>query len=205
MATTYDELKAEVASWLARDDLTTDIPLFIYKAEQRIKRKLNIAEYEATNTQVSVAGQPNYPLPTDYKSMRAVWITLNSGELVELTYATPAEFARRSVAGHNYVAIYTIRGEEILLGPGNVAAGHTLEQHYNGYLVHLSASVPTNWLLEHADDCLLWGALTVAAGFNKDLNGISAWKDQYDEALAELEVFWDNFRFGGGGLVMRTE
>ena len=38
--TTYDELKASIASWLNRDDLTAVIPDFIALAESSINRDL---------------------------------------------------------------------------------------------------------------------------------------------------------------------
>lgn len=41
---TYTGLKAAIASWLMRDDLTDAIPDFIMLAEARISRTLRVAE-----------------------------------------------------------------------------------------------------------------------------------------------------------------
>src|SRR4030042_3270235 len=62
--TTYAELKAAIASWLHRSDLTTPIPDFIYLAEKDIEGRLRL------NDGASVAGtltaaQDYLDLPAD--------------------------------------------------------------------------------------------------------------------------------------------
>ena len=62
--TTYAELKAAIASWLPRSDLTTPIPDFIYLAEKDIEQRLRL------NDGASVAGtltaaQDYLDLPAD--------------------------------------------------------------------------------------------------------------------------------------------
>ena len=42
--TTYAELQTAVANYLARTDLTSQIPDFIYIAETRLRRQLRINE-----------------------------------------------------------------------------------------------------------------------------------------------------------------
>jgi len=46
--TDYASLQAEVAGWLARADLTSQIPTFIQLAEARFNRDVRVREMQAT-------------------------------------------------------------------------------------------------------------------------------------------------------------
>ena len=69
--TTYSTLKAEIASYLNRDDLTTHLDTFIDLAESRLNRDLRLREMETVDTSITtVSGTQAYDLPTGYLEMR---------------------------------------------------------------------------------------------------------------------------------------
>jgi hypothetical protein len=69
---TYDELRASVASWLNRTDLTDQIPDFIAIAEARMQSDLRLREgIEATTLATSVDEQ-TVLLPEDWLEFKHI-------------------------------------------------------------------------------------------------------------------------------------
>jgi len=68
--TTYAELQTAVANYLARTDLTSQIPDFIYLAETRLRRQLRINEM-LTQTSLTVSAN-QITLPTDFLELRDI-------------------------------------------------------------------------------------------------------------------------------------
>ena len=64
--TTYTALKASVAAYLARTDLTDQIPDFITFAENRLRRELRIRQMLKTVTATTTAADGTVGLPTDF-------------------------------------------------------------------------------------------------------------------------------------------
>ena len=63
----YADLKTSIANFLARSDLTAQIPDFIQLAEARINRELETREQEKRSTATLVAGDEYISLPTDMR------------------------------------------------------------------------------------------------------------------------------------------
>src|SRR5437899_475493 len=87
--TTYAELQAAIASWLARDDLTAYIPDFITIFEAAAARKLKVRLQESTTTLTPSSGVAT--IPTDYLGHRRV--TWTGSPVHELGYVAPPIYA----------------------------------------------------------------------------------------------------------------
>jgi len=59
----YNDLIAEIANWLNRDDLNDDIPSFIQYAEERINRVSNLSAQEVEASVAMVVGQEYSDFP----------------------------------------------------------------------------------------------------------------------------------------------
>ena len=88
----YSELKAAIADWLNRSDLTDSIPDFIVLAEARHKRDFKIRRMETRVTANTVADSEFYSLPDNYVAMRN--IQLNTDPKTPLEYLTPEQMDR---------------------------------------------------------------------------------------------------------------
>src|SRR5437660_10366204 len=80
---TYTDLKAEIASYLARDDLTSIIPDFIVLAEAKFNRALKCHDMDQRSTAAIDINstEPEFlSLPSDYQSMRRVRISSVTGK-----------------------------------------------------------------------------------------------------------------------------
>ena len=87
---TYSNLQTSIANFLARDDLTTNIPDFISLAEARMSRELDTRSQEASTTISTVAGTESYALPTDLREIRVVKLNNNPNRVLD--FATPDSF-----------------------------------------------------------------------------------------------------------------
>ena len=67
MITNYTELKASIAAWGKRNDLTAVIPDFITLAEKRIKKAVNMRSMEVEASLASVPSSALITLPTDFQ------------------------------------------------------------------------------------------------------------------------------------------
>ena len=67
---TYSELKTAVANFLARSDLTDQIPNFIQLAEARLSRELETRDQEKRATATLTSGDEYIALPTDMREVR---------------------------------------------------------------------------------------------------------------------------------------
>ena len=69
---TYSELKTAVANFLARTDLTDQIPDFIQLAEARLSRELESRDQEKRANATLTIGDQYIALPTDLREVREV-------------------------------------------------------------------------------------------------------------------------------------
>lgn len=179
---TYADLKAQVALFLNRTDLTAQIPVFIQFAEERINYgsmeppfvtdPLRSRDMEVNATATFAAQR--VALPTDFLERRRIYIILADGTKQELDYLPPAQFwDTRAASITGRPVCFTIEGGEFVLGP-------TPDLSYTGALLYykkitaLSADGDTNWLLVKSPGAYLAGAL------------IDGWEYLLDENNAEV-------------------
>jgi hypothetical protein len=113
---TYSNLQTSIANFLARDDLTTNIPDFISLAEARMSRELDTRSQEASTTISTVAGTESYALPTDLREIRVVKLNNNPNRVLD--FATPDSFFKtHSSEGQGTPVSYTIIGSNIHVRP----------------------------------------------------------------------------------------
>ena len=94
--TTYSELQTAIANFLARGDLTTQIPDFITLAEARMSRELDTRSQERRATAATAAGDEFISLPTDLRKIRLV--NLNTDPIDVLEYAAPESYYEKDIS-----------------------------------------------------------------------------------------------------------
>ena len=202
--TTYTELKASVADWLNRSDLTAAIPDFITLAEARLARHPAV-QYEKRGT-ITVDAEVE-TLPSDCLEVRSLAfddtvrhrpIEIVSPELLPAWRATLGETGAPSVAA------VTSNGTELQLSPTPDTA-YVLKIVYLTAFTPLSSTVATNWVLTSHPDLYLFGSLVEAAPYLKDDERIAVWQSKVEQGLAELQALVERRRYGANTLVMRPK
>lgn len=199
---TYTELKASVADWLNRTDLTSVIPDFIALAEAQIERTLRTRQMIVRAT-ASIDTEYS-AVPADFLETKS--IKLNTNPVTSLTFESVD--ALDSLKSTTYISAgkpqyFGIVGGQIrvLPVPDNT---YTAELIYYAKLSKLSGSVATNWLLTQAPDVYLYGSLMQAAPYLKDDARIPVWAAIYTRGLEELQIADDRGATSGGSIMMRA-
>ena len=200
---TYADLKAVVADYLDRTDLTDQIPDFITMAEASFNRVIRQPDMITKNDSFSIAGRYT-TLPTD--TLEIVRIVLDLQPVIVLEYMTPEELSERRVSmtgtGKPYY-FTTIGGSanqlEVLRSP---------DQTYTASIIYYTR-IPaladgTNWLLTNHPDIYLFGALVEAEPYLKNDDRMPMWTSRLDKALNDLRLQGQRERHTASSLRMRS-
>ena len=181
---TYADLKAEVAAWLRRADLTAEIPGFIALAEAQMNRRLRVRPMTA---RLSQSWTDEYvDLPSDFLSERLVKVT-SGGATRLLRYLTPEETDLGVAAAAGRPRFYSLYGGQLRLHPAPDAA-YDAELVYLQALPALSDANPSNWLLAAHPDAYLYGALTQSAPYLRADERLQTWTALLTTVLADIET-----------------
>jgi hypothetical protein len=196
--TNYDSLKATIASYLARSDLTAQIPDFIQLAETRLRRELRIRQMLKVVTTATVAGDSTVELPSDYLQMRDLHI--NTNPVQSLGYQSPSNFYRNTNSSITGVPLqYTVLAQEFQFAP--IPDGiYTLQMIYYSAPPYLTTSNTSNVFLANCPDLLLYGALGEAESYLMNDPRLQTWAALYDRSLSALTVSDDQGEYGGSPL-----
>ena len=193
--TNYTDLKATIASYLARSDLTAQIPDFIQLAETRLRRELRIRQMLKVVTTTTVAGDSTVELPSDYLQMRDLHI--NTNPIQTLSYQSPSNFYRNTNSAISGVPVaYTVLAQEFQFAP-IPESNYTLQMIYYATPPYLTTSNTSNVFLANCPDLLLYGALGEAEPYLMNDQRLATWASMYDRGLSALTVSDDQGEYGG--------
>jgi len=199
---TYAELKTAIANFLARDDLTDQIPNFIQLAESRMNRELETREQQKRVTATLTSGDEYIALPTDLREIREV--KLNTSPITVLTYYSPVGLDQSyGTTSTGKPSGYSVVGKELKLRPVPDSS-YTAEIIYIGDLNSLSDSATTT-LFSRSPDLYLYGALTEAYTYLLDEQRASVYDSKFTRALEEVKVDEQRSQYGSGSLQVKSD
>jgi len=198
---TYSDLQTSIAGYLARSDLTTQIPDFITFAENRLRRELRVRQMLKSVTTSSVSGDSTVEVPSDFLEIRDFVALTNP--ITPLSYSSPSILSNDPVASQVGVPkSYTILANEFLLAP--VPDGvYTLRLLYYAAPAYLSSSNTSNVFLNIAPDALLYASLLEAEPYLYNDARINTWGSMYDRAITTLTKSDENTQYSGVPLAMK--
>lgn len=195
---TYAGLKASIADFLNRSDLTAVIPDFVALAEAQMARRFAAAIGAAlpvprrllVRSEAALdAGEEFVALPPRFVGPRT--FVLKTDPVTELSYLSPETFlaAKRTLifdAG-DVPKYYTVVGSEFQLLPVP-AAEVTAEVAHYALPAPLSNDNPANWVLQSHPDIYLYGALTQSAPYLEHDERVSVWGALFTQAITDASV-----------------
>jgi len=198
---TYSDLKTSIAGYLARSDLTSQIPDFITFAENRLRRELRIRQMLKSVTTATVSGDSTVELPSDFLEIRDFVVMTNP--ITPLSYSSPSTLSndvRGSEVG--VPRSYTILANEFLMSPIPDSA-YTLRMLYFAAPTYLSSSNASNVFLTTAPDALLYASLIEAEPYLMNDARINTWGTMYDRAISSLTKSDEQGQYSGVPLAMK--
>jgi hypothetical protein len=198
---TYSDLKTSIAGYLARSDLTSQIPDFITFAENRLRRELRIRQMLKSVTTPTVSGDSTVELPADFLEIRDFVALTNP--IQPLSYSSPSALSNDPRASEVGVPkSYTILANEFLLSPPPDGI-YTLRMLYFAAPAYLSSSNASNVFLNIAPDALLYASLIEAEPYLMNDARINTWGTMYDRAIASLAKSDEQGQYSGVPLAMK--
>ena len=178
--TTNTELKAAVADWINRSDLTTQIVDFISIAEARMARAVKTNELHTTTT-LTIDAQTE-ALPADFAGM--VFMRIQGNQFPSLDYMPSDTFWSRYASNEVGRPIaYTIQGNSIYFMPSPDA---TYTADYTYVAKPDIATDATNRMLTVHPDLYLFGALSEANSFINDDAGFAKYEGKFLNAVDSI-------------------
>ncbi len=139
-----------VASYLARSDLTNQIPDFIRLAEERLARDLRTRKMLVVARADTTASDSTVGLPTDFLEMRDMH--LRTTPVQSLTYRSPNAFYAGSRTTDSGKPIdYTILASEIQFAPGCFDDFDGTQEELQEMIAQLHKMLDDGTLFEHSE------------------------------------------------------
>jgi len=191
--TTYTELKNTIADYLARSDLTTQIPDFVRLAESRLARDLRLRQMLKVATATTTADDSTVSLPADFLAMKDLHLDTNPVRVLQ--FQNTSNFFRNARTTDKGVpTMYTLLGSEFQFAP-YPDAEYTLRMVYYYKPEILSDSNASNLFLANCPDLLLYGALAEAEPYLMNDERLATWSALYDRGLASLRASDDDSEY----------
>lgn len=183
--TSFSTLKTEAAAWMARDDLTDRIPVFIQMLEADLNKRLRTRRQEGRSTASTVADGDTVTLPDDFGAARNLTITSTDPNRELEFYSAQGLDAAYPRDATGEPKGWAIIGDEIYLRP--IPDGvYTLTLNYFKTITALSDANTTNWVLTNYPDVYLFGTLAQYGLFSRKLDVIQAWQPKFEAEVDKL-------------------
>ena len=203
----YDNLVRGVGDWLARDDLSDQIPNFIWLAECDLQRDLMLRLNDQVTTGFSVAGQEYIDLPPDYAE--GFLLRWEDDSLPPVTVSSLDVVSRHQKGNQaqgqasSMPRVGAFHGNRVYLGPVPGATAFTL--FYKSGAVHLGPQNQTNIILREYPDALLYGTLMHSAPYLGADERTMVWGQMFERAKESARQQEWRSRTGHGPLRMQPD
>jgi hypothetical protein len=198
---TYSDLQTSIANYLARSDLTSQIPDFITFAENRLRRELRIRQMLKSVTTATVSGDNTIEIPADFLQVRDFVVMTNP--IQPLSYSSPSALSNDPRASEVGVPLsYTILANDFQVSPAPDGI-YTVKLLYFSAPAYLSSSNTSNVFLTTAPDALLYASLIEAEPYLMNDARINTWGTMYDRAIASLTKSDEEGQYSGVPLAMK--
>lgn len=199
--TNYGTLKAAIADFLNRDDLTAVIPTFINFAQDKINRDLRTRQMVARAT-ANIDSQYN-AFPPNFLQVRDIRLNTDPVQALEYVSSEQQNQERSRNATSGRPRLFSVIGESFEVFP-TPDTSYECEIAYYEKIPDMTADSDTNWLLTKSPELFVYGSLVHSAPYLKDEDKIVIWQTLYRDVFNSLTLEDEKSRFSGTTPRMRT-
>lgn len=189
---TYAGLKAAVASWTHRSDLTSYLDDIITVAETWIYRNARTRDMEAALSLTTASGVA--ALPSDFIAAKNVYLSGYGGSLTPMTADALQQKYPRHIGG-GIPAAFTVQGSNMIFGPVPTDGLTVVGTYYKNLG---AASSSAHALFTSNPDLYLYATLAECAPFLKQGEWSPFWVVKRDMCLKDANSQSQASRFGDG-------
>jgi hypothetical protein len=200
--TSYSTLLTEVASWLARSNLTSAIPGFVQNFEERFYRDpLNFGPW--MHGSLSVSFSSTATVPSDFLRLRVAYLNgqsdrplvASSLEQVLQSYPRTSSGKPRWIARDGTTFVFGPVPDGTYTLNGSYFAKPTVLRSY-------ASDAAAHWLVVNAPDLLLYGSLLEAQTYLMNDKRLPVWQGFFDRALMSYRDLMKAQNATGGSMQM---
>lgn len=200
---TYSELKTNIASFLNRSDLTSQLDLFIDQAEAEINRRVRTKDMVKRAN--AVLEQQYLTLPSDWQEAINVEITSNDFSPVFQQSIESLDVYRKSVDNSSGQPIYFAIVDDTLEFAPTPDQNYDIQLTYYAKPTPLSDSNTSNFISNDHPDVYLYGALKHASIFLMEDDRVNLFNDLFEKALEEIRMEDYRSQYAKGSLMQRRK
>ena len=197
---TYSDLKASIADFLNRSDLTTVITDFISLAEVQMQRE--VRHHRMVERAEGEVDTRYSAFPADYLESIRFHVNDDRSSIIELVSLTDMLKYRNENSATGKPRYYAISGESFEVYPSPDTT-YSTELMYYQTIPALSDSNTTNWLLTNYPDAYLYGALAQSSPYLKDDARLQVWGTLYTTVITSINNESHRIRNAGSGLKLK--
>jgi hypothetical protein len=191
MAMTYTSLKTDIQTWAENTgtDFTNQLDTFIDNTQIRLSREIDPVGFNENVTSSMSVGDRFITLPTNIDPMLINYLNIIVSDDRKFLEIKPIEYLQeywpdsslkdqpRYFANFNDTTLYVAPTPD---------QAYVMELGYQGRINPLSNTNTTNWYTDNASDALLYGCLSEANLFTKNMEDYNIYKQKYVESVTAL-------------------
>ena len=182
--TNYTSFVTVVNNYLARSDLSAQVPDFIQLAQTRMSRDLRTEKMLKVATTTMVDNTVS--IPADMLEVREIHLQGNPPVILE--YQSPDLFFKNfqtTLSGRPFY--FTMLGSEFQFAP-QPNGNQTVQILYYSQPTFISTTTASNLFLANYPDALLYATLAEAEPYLMNDGRIQTWSSLYDRAIANIKT-----------------
>ena len=191
MPMTYSSLKTDIQTWAENTgtDFTNQLDTFIDNTQTKLSREIDPVGFNENVTSSMSVGDRFITLPSSIEPMLINYLNIIVNDDRIFLEIKPIEYLQeywpdsslkdqpRYFANFNDTTLYVAPTPD---------QAYVMELGYQGKINPLSNTNTTNWYTENASDALLYGSLSEANLFTKNMEDYNIYKQKYVESVAAI-------------------
>ena len=191
MTMTYNSLKTDIQTWAENTgtDFTNQLDTFIDNTQTKLSRDIDPVGFNENVNSTMVQGDRFVNLPTAVEPMLFNYVEIVVSSNTKYLEMKTLEFIKE------YWPDNSLQGEPKYFtnfDDNRIYVAPTPDQNYDikigyqGKINPLSNTNTTNWYTENASDALLYGTLSEANLFTKNMEDYNIYKQKYVESVTAI-------------------
>ena len=191
MPMTYSSLKTDIQTWAENTgtDFTNQLDTFIDNTQSRLSREIDPTGFNQNVTSSTSIGDRLITLPSAIEPMLLNYVNIIVNNERQFLEIKPLEYVQEYWPNTSITSTpryFSNFDDNTLYVAPTPDAEYTIELGYQGRINPLSNTNTTNWYTDNCPDALLYGCLSEANLFTKNMEDYNIYKQKYVESVAAI-------------------
>lgn len=191
MPMTYTSLKNDIQTWAENTgtDFTNQLDTFIDNTQQKLSREIDPVGFNQNVQSNTAVGDRFITLPSAIEPMLLNYVNIIVNDDRKFLEIKPLEYIQEywpDSSLKDEPRYFTNFDDNTLYVAPTPDAVYRIELGYQGRINPLSNTNTTNWYTENASDALLYGSLSEANLFTKNMEDYNIYKQKYVESVTAI-------------------